>query len=190
MENVLRDEVISLNFQNYSSMEKCDVSWGDVTCSLNFFKLVFNRERLCVMRWCGMLIGFLELFFIGEMWHDKRWFFKFFKLFFYGERWCGIRCRAVPMKSGALCKLLARGLNFKIFMLLQNIKTWTQFIFSNLICGRHGLNVESKFFHKTNPCTDQLSNLLRTTKMALPAVCYMPFNLFSFCAFHRQIHIL
>jgi hypothetical protein len=30
------DEVISLNFQNYFSMEKCDVSSGDVTCFLNF----------------------------------------------------------------------------------------------------------------------------------------------------------
>jgi hypothetical protein len=40
------DEVISLTFQNYFSMKKCDMGWGDVTCS-EFLELFFNRERWC-----------------------------------------------------------------------------------------------------------------------------------------------
>jgi hypothetical protein len=50
-------------------IEKYDVSWGDF---LEFLELVFNTERWCGMRWCGMLVEFLELFFNREMWHGMR----------------------------------------------------------------------------------------------------------------------
>jgi hypothetical protein len=66
-------------------MEKCDVAWGDIACSLNFQKyflmekgeawgdfikfleLFFNEEK-----WCDILLKFLEIFFNGERRHDMR----------------------------------------------------------------------------------------------------------------------
>jgi hypothetical protein len=68
-------------------MEKCDVGWGDF---LEFSKLFFNEEMWRGMRWCDMLLEFLELFSIEK--GDVSWcdFLGFLELFFNREMWCGI----------------------------------------------------------------------------------------------------
>jgi hypothetical protein len=53
------DVACYLNFQNYFSMEKGDMAWGDF---LEFLELFFIGERWCDIRWCGMLLVFLENF--------------------------------------------------------------------------------------------------------------------------------
>jgi hypothetical protein len=88
--NVMCNEVISLNFYNYFSMEKYDIAWDDVACSLNFQIYFFNKEMWCGMSW-GMLLESSELFFNGERWCDMRWFLELLKLFFNRERWHDIR---------------------------------------------------------------------------------------------------
>jgi hypothetical protein len=73
------------NFQNYFSIEKDVVAWGDF---LEFLELFFNRERWHGMRWCVMVLKFSEFFFNEEKWCDMRWFSWFLELFFNRERWC------------------------------------------------------------------------------------------------------
>jgi hypothetical protein len=45
--------------QNYFSMEKGDVTWGDF---LVFLELFFNEKRWCGIKWCDMLLEFSEIF--------------------------------------------------------------------------------------------------------------------------------
>jgi hypothetical protein len=69
----------SLYFQNYFSIEKGDVPWGDF---LKFLDLFFNRERWYGMRWRGMLLKILELFLNGERWRSMSWFSWMFRNIF------------------------------------------------------------------------------------------------------------
>jgi hypothetical protein len=73
--NVIWYEVISLNFYNYFSMEKCDMAWGDVTCFLNF-QNYFSIEK-GDMAW-GDFLEFVELFSHGEKWYGMMLFFWIF----------------------------------------------------------------------------------------------------------------
>jgi hypothetical protein len=50
------DVACYLNFQNYFSMEKGDVARG------YFFEIFFNEERWHGIRWCDMLLEFLDFF--------------------------------------------------------------------------------------------------------------------------------
>jgi hypothetical protein len=63
------DVAYYLNVQNYFSMEKGYVAWGDF---LEFLELFFNGERWHGIRWCYMLLKFSEKN-NGERWNGMKW---------------------------------------------------------------------------------------------------------------------
>jgi hypothetical protein len=80
------DVPCSLNFQNYFSIEKVDMAWGDF---LKFLEIFFYLERWCDMWWCAMVPKFSELSFNEERWCDI--LLEFLEIFFDRERWHGMR---------------------------------------------------------------------------------------------------